>query len=138
MLTRKDFRAANAAELAPLRKQIHGYARDYAKALFAGEVPAPSGGDCWDCLMSKDAGGHDHLRSHMSKDERYFVPSLIVNAAEECGNGYLLNFVLPALWAPMTPEERERAFARERGAEQRVVCSVLCAYIGRRLGLALR
>jgi hypothetical protein len=75
-------------------------------------MPMPSGGDCWYCALSQDTGritptggglqpmgdnmptvhedgsttmqaNHDHLLNHM--EERYYVPSLAVNALRERG-----------------------------------------------------
>ncbi len=34
---------------------------------------------------TRPMGGRDHMLSHMSKDERYFVPSIAVNAAKRFG-----------------------------------------------------
>lgn len=76
-----------------LRRKVRNYARAYVEALRAGQVPEPSNGDCWGCLMvSADGngkgkraplGGRDHILSHM--EEKYFVPSLLVRAFEEFG-----------------------------------------------------
>ena len=66
------------------RKAANQYAKDYVKALFAGEVPAPSGGDCWGCLFTTDTGetgiGRDsHMQSHI--EEKYYVPSILNRVA---------------------------------------------------------
>ncbi len=39
-----------------LIKKINRYANDFMEALVKGEVPAPSGGDCWHCSMREAAG----------------------------------------------------------------------------------
>jgi hypothetical protein len=85
--------AASKAELverAKLAKRIASYSKRYIAALYAGEVPVPSNGDCWHCLMRTADGktlgevsSTDHLTSHM--DENYYVPSLLVTALERQG-----------------------------------------------------
>ena len=40
-----------AERKADLAKQINTYCSAFMDALFSGEVPAPSGGDCWHCAM---------------------------------------------------------------------------------------
>ena len=67
-----------------LKKQIKQYAKDYTQALTDGKVPAPSGGDCWYCLMFDPVSpSTEHLVSHMSEDERYYVPSILKRAMNE-------------------------------------------------------
>jgi hypothetical protein len=72
-----------------LRARIRAYARTFIARLYAGQIPAPSEGDCWFCLMSTADGktlgdsshSHDHLRSHLA--EKYYVPSLLYRALTE-------------------------------------------------------
>jgi hypothetical protein len=103
---------------ARLRKQITRYTRAYVAALFAGEVDAPSNGDCWYCLM-KTADGNtlgeqshntDHLTGHF--EESYFVPSLLARAIELRPTSPLARGCLYYLWgdgdrAGMSKWERE-------------------------------
>ncbi len=69
-------------EIQETRKQARQYAKDFTTALFAGEVPEPSNGDCWCCLLKDSNGqevfGGDHILQHIK--EKYYVPSLLVNA----------------------------------------------------------
>lgn len=57
--------------------------------LAAGNVPMPSGGDCWGCCMRDQSDrraepmGTDHLEQHIR--ERYAVPSMFVNAMLDKG-----------------------------------------------------
>lgn len=65
---------------AKLRKRVNKYAKAYANAFLAGDVPPPGGGDCWCCLMVTKSGkaplgGTDHIHSHI--DDDYFVPSIL-------------------------------------------------------------
>jgi hypothetical protein len=72
-------------EAKKLRKEINDYAKLCVAAI---PMPKPSMADCWHCCMKstdgKSMGGTDHLRSHMSAEEKYVVPSLIVNAQKYC------------------------------------------------------
>ncbi len=78
--------ARSPKELQALNRLCGRYARKFVAALFAGEVPAPSGGDCWHCHLQTGNGqslgesldSPDHILRHMDND--YFVPSLAVNA----------------------------------------------------------
>jgi hypothetical protein len=72
-----------------MKKRIDKYVKGYVEALETG-MAVPSSGDCWYCLMFdkgvEDAGqkpSSDHLDQHMR--ERYYVPSLIVNALRARG-----------------------------------------------------
>ena len=74
-----------------LTKAIKAFVNGYIKALLAGEVESPSGGDCWYCCMRTEDGrslgeasnNTDHLESHL--EESYYVPSLLYNAVEKTG-----------------------------------------------------
>jgi hypothetical protein len=69
-------------EVAKIKKMIGKYVDGYIKALTK-YMPMPGTGDCWFCSMKLgDMGSdHGHLFSHMQ--ERYYVPSLVVNAMRE-------------------------------------------------------
>lgn len=76
------------AKLAKIKKQAKEYAKGYVEALKAGAIDYPSGGDCWACLMRGPEGqegfpGSSHLQDHLK--EKYYVPSLLVNAGREAG-----------------------------------------------------
>ena len=86
-----------------MKKRIDKYVNGFIVELKKGTMPMPSGGDCWYCSLRTDGGVpmgdsmqtlHSdgsltrevniyHLLSHMS--ERYYVPSLAVNALRERG-----------------------------------------------------
>lgn len=66
------------AETRKLRVSVRRYASDFVAALIDGDVPMPSGGDCWICLVpGKDK---NHILSHI--EEKYYVPSLLLRAIE--------------------------------------------------------
>lgn len=67
-----------------LRASVARYSKAFAEALQAGKVPAPSAGDCWCCCMFDGKSDASHLHSHL--EERYFVPSLAVNAVRQFHN----------------------------------------------------
>lgn len=73
-------------KLKTIKKQAKEYATGYVAALKAGAVDYPSGGDCWFCLGRTVAGGNgstEHIRHHI--EEKYYVPSLLVNAGRDAG-----------------------------------------------------
>jgi hypothetical protein len=85
-----------------LAKRINAYAKEYAKAMLACEVPVPSGGDCWGCRFvdtktGKTVTGNDHLASHL--EERYYVPSLLMNAVKAFPVGMLIRQVIGYIWS---------------------------------------
>jgi hypothetical protein len=76
--------------VAKMKKRIDKYVNGFIAAMQAGEVPMPSNGDCWYCLLRTqdgktmgDMGDNDHLIQHM--EDAYYVPSLVVNALRERG-----------------------------------------------------
>lgn len=81
-------------------RMVAKYVRGWKAHLYeVREVERPSTGDCWYCLMRTEDGetlgdkAHsDHLLSHM--EERYYVPSLLVNAIEERRYGGGVGFVV--------------------------------------------
>ena len=83
-----------------LRARVLKYARAYIKALIAGEVPEPSGGDCWFCAMVPQDGSRiyegNHILSHI--EESYFVPSIIVRAFETFGASQAMYWCLGTCW----------------------------------------
>lgn len=70
-----------------IKKQAKEYARGYVEALKAGQIDYPSSGDCWGCCFTDKDGktgfGDYHLSEHIR--EKYYVPSLLVNAGREAG-----------------------------------------------------
>lgn len=89
-------------DAAKLRRKVAAYAKAYVKALRAGDVPAPSGGDCWDCLLTDTAtgkaafGGKDHILSHI--EEKYYVPSLLLRAVEQFPTSPMARAYVARIW----------------------------------------
>lgn len=77
-------KAAEAARVKALVKRINAFAEVCAAAV---PMPAPSGGDCWLCLLERQ--GHDQGTGHLDEHMRdgYAVPSLVLTALEATGNG---------------------------------------------------
>jgi hypothetical protein len=74
--------------------RIKRYVDGYMTKLNSG-LPLPGSGDCWDCYFIDknndnrslgDISKSDHVKSHL--EERYYVPSLLINALREKGYRY--------------------------------------------------
>jgi len=72
-----------------LDKLVRNYINGFCKLIESKELKDPSGGDCWCCSMFDQKWGRDasvdHLFSHF--EDKYYVPSLLVNALKERGYG---------------------------------------------------
>lgn len=129
--------AGEVKDLRKMQKRIKEYVDGYCKKLFAREIPAPSGGDCWFCHFQTQDGksmgevsrNSDHLLSHF--DEKYFVPSLLVNALEDCGSSQATRHCV-GYWLHI---HEDRAEFWEEFA-QRDVSKMLKRHLKRQLGLA--
>lgn len=113
------------------RRAVARYVTRYMEALDAGDVPAPSGGDCWVCLMfAKGATRPDpeHIRSHMA--ERYYVPSLMARAIETFPPSMAARAYLSDRWAGTDNGDRLTGIGR------RQLASSLKRYVLRQLGQA--
>lgn len=60
-------------------KDIKTYVDGWIETAVTGQMPLPSGGDCWYCALLPESDESGHLREHIR--EQYHVPSLIVKAA---------------------------------------------------------
>ena len=81
-----------------LVKSINKYSKDFALAMLSGDVPAPSGGDCWICSMFHD-NSTDHLTQHIK--EKYYVPSLFINAEKCFPVSPIVNDCIARIWSDM-------------------------------------
>lgn len=94
-----------------LLKQAKVYAHEFVEALAQGNVPKPSGGDCWFCGMVTEEGrslgaatrNSEHLLSHF--EEKYFVPSLVTNAIKRFPVSKAAEWFLGAVWSEEGPRK---------------------------------
>lgn len=77
-------------KLKRIKKDAREYARAFVEEIKAGNIGLPSGGDCWGCYFALNNSKNDpqpmgisHLRDHIT--DKYYVPSLLVNAAHDAG-----------------------------------------------------
>lgn len=127
----------SADKLHKLNKQIGDYVKGYVKALLAGDVPEPSSGNCWGCwgccMVDKETGkpmmGSDHLLSHIK--EKYYVPSLLINAEKEFSISPIIKSVVAELWHGNTD-----SLKYWRDVAERQITSTLRRYMKRHLDLA--
>jgi len=116
-----------------LTRRAAKFARDYMNAFDAGEVPAPSNGDCWGCLMTaKDGttpmGGADHILSHF--EEHYFVPSLLARAIERFAVSQAAKAYISDKWAGTSNGDYFASIGRDQ------LYKSLYRYVKAELGLA--
>jgi len=85
-----------------LRKHILQFSNDYADAFVAGEIPAPSSGDCWSCYMitkdGKSAMGSSHILTHL--DEKYYVPSMLNRMSDAGTLSLFAKDFISRTWSP--------------------------------------
>lgn len=102
---------SQADKIKRIRNQINKYTNQYVKKLTNGELESPDAGDCWHCYMSEVESGDslgevteniDHLESHF--DEKYYVPSMLMNAIKFYPMSLMANSVLHNLWFNPLPE----------------------------------
>jgi len=106
-----------------LRKQVNQFAKDFVKALRDGKVPEPSAGDCWFCSMhvvegSPNAGkslgeafkDKDHILGHIK--EKYYVPSLLMNALKSMGASQAAYWAIGGVWGKNSGFDQEFIWTR--------------------------
>ena len=92
----KVLNPVDPAEMEACKKQVDKLVREYIKGYTAHVmkhgVEMPSDGDCWSCRMTNAATGEpdvitgiSHYLNHF--EEKYYVPSLLVNAMQERSYG---------------------------------------------------
>ena len=110
-----------------LIRQINKYANDFVIEFVAGNIPAFSAGDCFYCQM-EGMSGEDHLISHM--EEKYYVPSLLLNAIDEFPISPMASWVIGEKWN----DDQETGFAY--GVFQDQAKKSIAKYMKRQLKLA--
>jgi hypothetical protein len=118
-----------------LRKQIAKYVKGYVAAFIEGQIPAPSGGDCWGCYLvdknGKPGMGKDHFLEHFR--ESYYVPSLLNLAArDEASSGLLSTVAKSVIWQTW----QEGKLPEETYITARQMKSCLTRYLSLQLGVA--
>jgi hypothetical protein len=121
-----------------LTQQIRKYANAYSAALIAGQVPEPSNGDCWGCLMvdehGKTAMGSDHLLSHL--EESYFVPALLIRSIESRPMCQFAMGALGTIWGKVPDRDPSQVSEWEREILTRDVVASIVHYYKHELNLA--
>ena len=119
-------------------KQIKVYVDGFMKKLVARKLPQPGNGDCWYCSMKTVGDGrslgdslndNDHILEHFK--EKYYVPSLLMNAMEEFGVSQMDKHCV-GYWLKYYDDRIESV---EDWAWKNIR-KVLTRYLKRRLGMA--
>lgn len=117
-----------------LNKQINAYARRFAEKMLDGEIPPPSSGDCWYCLLKDEDGkpfgeGKDHILDHIRS--KYYVPSLLVNALNSMPVSKATLWAVQGIW-----EGNDDALFAGKDWTKKRLKSAIARYIRRQVGLA--
>lgn len=95
----------DAKEKNKLRRRVNLFAKHYIEEFQAGNIPAPSNGDCFYCVMRTVDGNiplgeavhdKDHIMSHL--EESYFVPSILNRAFETLPHSPAMGWALAKHW----------------------------------------
>jgi len=109
------------------KKAARKYAHDFIEALRAGKVGRPGPGDCFGCRLLDDNGRsimRGHIKLHL--EERYYVPSLLVNAVQEfhvsrmsreCARAWMDGVSVDDWFAEHAARELEKAIYRHTARE---------------------
>lgn len=126
------------------RTRIKAYAKKFVDALYAGKIPAPSGGDCWHCCMKTVDEGKplgevfkdkDHIESHLA--EKYYVPSLLYNSLEAFGASQVERHIVWVLTHPGEDKTKLWPGAEDRnGHFAKHIEKYVSKYVMRQLGMA--
>ena len=116
-----------------LKKKINAYIDGFVAKLKDNDIPAPSGVDCWYCCVRTQEGkslgdafnDQEHLLSHI--EDKYYVPSLLLNAMKERSSKMGL-WALGAHWGYEGIENEEYLFEEAKRS--------LRSYLYTRLGIA--
>ncbi len=115
-------------------KMVREFATEYLAKLSEGRMEAPSAGDCMYCFMHEvetgkllgDLHQSDHMVLHL--EEKYYVPSIIVNALTELGGSLMAkDYVMRKF-----NNEEEYSFG---GIISEDLYRMLVRYVGRKVGL---
>jgi hypothetical protein len=117
-------------------KSASAYARGYVKSFAKGEIPAPSGGDCWYCALHTESGeslgdvtkDKSHIEGHIQ--EKYYVPSLLVNAIKVFPVSRVAEHVIASKWQGAPPLGNMEEIALEQ------IKKSIYRYVLRQMGLA--
>lgn len=118
-------------------RRIRAYCQKYMEKFLARQIPAPTSGDCWGCLMkttdgATPMGGPGHMLTHLK--EKYFVPSLIVRAEERFPVSIMAKNIFAYIWSPEHNQEKIPEFVADIAKSQ--LGKSLLRHVKRELGIA--
>ena len=125
------------------KRRARQYANSFVDALIAGDVPVPSGGDCWYCCMKTEDGkalgdalkDGEHILAHV--EEKYYVPSLLVNAIERFPVSIAARKYISACWNREQPHAEEyRNSSWSKGICYQQISKSIYRYVLEKTGFA--
>ena len=115
-----------------LRKRVKQYVKEFITALREGKIDPPSEADCWYCYFQKDGkslgdatNNHEHILNHVK--EKYFVPSLLVNALNDCNAGSAYGYIVQSAWNKQPQQVSDFVWQS--------ISRMVFRYVARRIGL---
>lgn len=118
------------ADLMVRRKKVSRFCKEFIAKLQRGEIPKPSGGDCWICMaISEEAvqvddyhgaterhavpgNGGGHLWEHVT--DSYYVPTLLMNVGNAMLSPYHRNYLVAVLFGESAGQGAGEVAARLR------------------------
>lgn len=132
----KNATIKNEKKTENLKKKVNEYVKNYVNLLVNRKLPLPTNGDCWYCLMKTEDGrtlgdisSSDHMFEHLK--EKYYVPSILANAAEEFGMSQVSRHIIGYWW-----KFNNDRYEHYEDYTKKQVTKILRRYIYRRVGLA--
>ncbi len=132
-----------------LKQKVNIFSTIMVNKLISKELEVPSGGDCWYCHMVStenpnetmgdlsSSTSSEHLISHM--DERYYVPSLLLNAVREFNDRLSIaaKWIIQEWISPDSEDVLAEHYETTGGIAGHQIKRVMELYMCKRLGLAV-
>ncbi len=144
-----DGAGEDIVDLPKLRRQVQKYVKDFLDAMAKGDVPAPSLGDCFDCMFEVVAGKHlgktlgelhmgrsedNHIIMHMK--EKYYVPSLLAQAVKRYPVSNVAKWWINWMWYSDRYSDRLEDLTMFEDVAREQVGSAMRRWMYKQLGLA--
>ena len=141
-LHNENYKPYDIKELKQIEKKkakADKFCKKFIDKFFNQEIPKPSGGDCWLCLMIDQNDVNyvdypDHIMGHVNSN--YYVPSLLHNAIKESKGLFApIDFHNIAYFWKQDGWKEQKPFAEDMTRER--LTNALKRYVRKRIGLGI-